>query len=603
MAQQIAVATGGDRGGNSALNAWMRALTMSAPISRNRFRTLPVVVEEQADKLGGTVALISEREQLSYRALADAANRYARWALDQGLAPGDVVSLIMPNCAEYMAIWLGITRIGGVVSLVNSNLRSEALAHSIELVQPRHIIVAGELADAVVAIRSRLAGIQIRAHGDGDHGFTRIDHEVSRFSGDRLEMTEYQAPSIDDLALYIYTSGTTGFPKAAKVSHFRVMQWSYWFAGMMEIGPRDRLYNCLPMHHSIGGVVALGAPLVVGSSVVIRRRFSAHRFWDDLTASDCTLFQYIGELCRYLVQSPPHPGEMAHRIRLCCGNGLRPEVWDRFKRRFRIPQILEYYAATEASFSLYNCEGKPGAIGKVPGFLAHRLSVALIVVDPESGAPTRDGAGFCVRCAVNQTGEAIGHIAAHRDGANGRFEGYVDRQASEQKLLRNVFVEGDTWYRTGDLMRRDQDGYFYFVDRLGDSFRWKGENISSGQVAEAISSCPGVVDALVFGVPVPGAEGRAGMAALVPGPEFDLIALRQHMAEHLPGYARPLFLRICDAFETTATFKPQKQEFARQGYDPALTSDALYLDDQIAGRFVQLDAALHERIRSGSVRL
>ena len=600
MSEDGEVATGRDDGGETPLKAWTRALSLTAPIARQRFRTLAAVVEDQADRSGDALALISERERLTYRALAGAANRYARWGLARGLGAGDVVCLVMANCAEYMAIWLGITRIGAVVSLVNTNLAGEALAYSINLVRPSHVIVAAEFAEAIAAIVPRLTGMRLWGHGDGPHGLPRIDREVGGLSGARLDGAEYRAPSLDDLALYIYTSGTTGMPKAAKVSHFRLMQWSHWFAGMMGIRPSDRLYDCLPMYHSIGGVVALGAPLVAGASVVIRRRFSAHRFWDDVTEWRCTLFQYIGELCRYLVQSPPHPRETLHQIRLCCGNGLRADVWERFQRRFAIPRILEYYAATEASFSLYNCEGRVGAIGRVPGFLTHRFAVALVRVDAESGTPIRGDDGFCVRCRADEIGEAVGRIGP--DGA-GRFEGYADDEASERKVLRNVFVEGDAWYRTGDLMRRDAEGYFYFVDRLGDSFRWKGENVSTGQVAEAIAACPGVIDALVYGVSIPGTEGRAGMAAVVVDEDFDLAALRRHMTKRLAGYARPLFVRICDALQTTATFKPQKHDLSRQGYDPVLTSDALYFDDRAAGRFVPLDAALHERIRSGDLRL
>ncbi len=405
-----------------------------------------------------------------------------------------------------------------------------------------------------------------------------------------------------DTALYIYTSGTTGLPKAAKVSHFRLMQWSHWFAGMMDTRSSDRMYNCLPMYHSIGGVVATGATLVNGGSVVLRQRFSASHFWDDVVEWNCTLFQYIGELCRYLVNSPPHPREAEHRLRLCCGNGLRPDVWDEFKRRFRIPQILEFYAATESNFSLYNCEGKPGAIGRIPSFLAHRIPVALIKFDIETGEPIRNEEGFCIRCSANEVGEAIGKIL---DGSSpgSRFEGYTDKEASDRKILRNVFVNGDAWFRTGDLMRRDESGYFYFVDRVGDTFRWKGENVSTTEVADTISAYPGVIEAVVYGVAIPGTEGRAGMAAIVVSEDFDLVAFRQHLAERLPEYARPLFLRIRCEIEMTATFKPKKQDLSREGYDPNITADAIYFDDRVRQSFVKLDAVLYERLQNGNVRL
>ena len=593
----------GDRR-NPSLKAWVRALEMTAPITRNTFFTFPVLIDTLADKFGAALALLSDEECLTYSALGEISNRYARWALGQGLALGDVVCLLMPNCPEYMAIWLGITRIGGIVSLVNTNLAGDSLAHSINIVDPKHIIVGAALADAFAAVLPRLTRrVKCWMHGPGDLSFARIDHEIQRGAGDRLHSSEYQSPSIDDRALYIYTSGTTGLAKAANVSHFRLMQWSHWFAGMMDTCPSDRMYNCLPMYHSIGGVVATGATLVNGGSVVLRQRFSANHFWDDVVELNCTLFQYIGELCRYLVNSPLHPREAEHRLRLCCGNGLRPDVWHKFKRRFRIPQILEFYAATEGNFSLYNCEGKTGAIGRIPAFLAHRLAVALVKFDTKTGEAIRNEEGFCIRCSANEVGEAIGKILTDRSSAGSRFEGYTDKEASGRKVLQNVFMTGDAWFRTGDLMRRDDKGFFYFVDRVGDTFRWKGENVSTTEVADTVSACFGVIEAVVFGVTIPGTEGRAGMAAVVVSHDFDLLLFRKHLAERLPEYARPLFLRIGREIETTATFKPKKQDFAREGYDPTVTADAIYFDDRARQAFVKLDAALYERIRTADVRL
>jgi fatty-acyl-CoA synthase len=510
----------------------------------------------------------------------------------------------MPNCPEYMAIWLGITSIGATVSLVNTNLMGESLAHSVNIVAPKHVIVGAELADTFAAVGQQLhPEVQCWVHGKSSYGFRRIDEEIQRCPSENLNSSERQPPSITDLALYIYTSGTTGLPKAAKVSHFRLMQWSHWFAGMMDTRRSDRMYNCLPMYHSVGGVVATGAALVNGGSVLIRQRFSASRFWDDIVEWDCTLFQYIGELCRYLINSAPHPLEMEHRIRLCSGNGLRPDVWDEFKRRFRIPQILEFYAATEGNFSLYNCEGKPGAIGRVPSFLAHRFPVALIKSDINTGEPVRSSEGFCLSCSANEIGEAIGKILDHSSGRGSNFEGYTDKDASNRKVLRNVFVNGDAWFRTGDLMRKDERGYFHFVDRVGDTFRWKGENVSTTEVAETISACPGVIEAVVYGVIVPGTEGRAGMAAVTTSRDFDMITFRQHLAARLPEYARPLFLLIREEIETTPTFKPKKQELVREGYDPAVTADAIYFNDRVSQSLVKVDAILYECLQTGDMRL
>jgi fatty-acyl-CoA synthase len=305
------------------------------------------------------------------------------------------------------------------------------------------------------------------------------------------------------------------------------------------------------------------------------------------------LFQYIGELCRYLVDAPPHPREAAHRLRLACGNGLRREVWEAFQHRFRVPQILEFYAATEANFSLYNCEEKPGAIGRIPSYIAHRFPVALVKFDVAAGAPVRSDHGFCVRCAPDEPGEAISRISDGAAELAGRFEGYSDPDASARKVLRGVFAAGDAWYRTGDLMRRDRGGYFYFVDRIGDTFRWKGENVSTVEIEGIIGSCPGAVEAAVYGVVVPGMEGRAGMATIVTGGGFD----------QLPDYARPVFLRVAEALALTGTFKLQKQHFSDAGYDPGATADALYVNDRQSGAFARLDAALYRRIQAGEVRL
>src|SRR5213593_4921906 len=377
---------------------WLRALELTAPITKTPHRILPTVIEELAETLGEAPALLSDREGLTYRTLAERSNRYARWALDANLAKGDAVCLFMPNRPEYLAIWLGVTRVGGVVALLNTNLAGSALAHCIDLVAPRHVIVAAELIAPFMTALPHLAGAAtIWVHGTGHDDFPRVDLDVDRRAGEPLGRADRRPPTIEDRALYIYTSGTTGLPKAASVSHFRLMQWSHWFAGLMDVRGGDRMYDCLPMYHSVGGVVAPGAALVGGASVVLREKFSARDFWRDVVGWDCTLFQYIGELCRYLLHTEPHPHENDHRIRMCCGNGLRPEVWNPFKERFRIPQILEFYDATEGNVSLVNVEGKPGAIGRIPPFLAHRFPATLVKYDAETDAPVRDARGFCVR--------------------------------------------------------------------------------------------------------------------------------------------------------------------------------------------------------------
>ena len=590
-------------GNISAAKAWVRALELTAPIARHPERLLPTVIAERAAQLGDAPALLSARECLTYRALIERANRYARWALHQGLRKGDCVGLFMPNRPEYMAIWLGISQAGVAVALLNTNLTGPSLAHCINIVAPKHLIVDASLCAALsTALPDITAPAMTWVHGASDSAFPRIDRAIERHAGEKLSDTERPSLTIEDRALYIYTSGTTGLPKAANVSHARLMQWSHWFAGMTDARETDRMYDCLPMYHSVGGVLAPGALLAAGGSVVVAERFSASHFWSDVVRWDCTLVQYIGELCRYLLHTEPSPHDSGHKIRLACGNGLRPDVWEAFQSRFRIPKILEFYAATEGGISLFNVEGKCGAIGRVPTYLAHRFAPALVRFDVEKEEPVRNEHGFCIRCGPNEVGEALGKIPDDPSNVGSRFEGYTSREASEKRILRNVFEPGDAWVRTGDLMRKDEKGFFYFVDRVGDTFRWKGENVATSEIAEVMVEFPGVKQANVYGVIVPGADGRAGMATLVTEPEFDLAAFRAHLVTRLPSYARPLFLRIRSEMEVTGTFKYTKTDLARQGYDPSATADVLYFNHPEREAFVRLDQALYDRIQAGEIR-
>ena len=587
------------------LRGALRALKMTTPIAKNRTRVFPNVIEELAEKFGDAPALISDRERLSYRMLAERSNRYARWALSQNLAKGDTVCLLMPNRPEYMAAWLGITRAGGVAALLNTNLIGPSLAHCIDIVQPKFIIAATELAPTLASAMPHLKSkAQIWAHGDGTN-HPRVDSAIETIPGDPLAASERRELNIDDRALFVYTSGTTGMPKAANINHYRVMLASCGFSGVMDTKPTDRMYDCLPMYHTAGGVVATGAVLMNGGSVVLREKFSAREFWDDIARYECTIFQYIGELCRYLVQAPANINETRHKIRLACGNGLRPDLWEEFKRRFRIPHILEFYGATEGNVNIFNFEGKPGAVGRIPWFVAHRFPTAVVKFDVEHQKPVRNEEGFCVRCDVNEPGEVIGKIMSKASRPGNRFEGYAAKSENENKILRDVFKTGDAWFRTGDLMRKDERGYFYFVDRIGDTFRWKGENVSTSEVAEAMNVFPGVKDANVYGVQIPGREGRAGMAAIVCDRErmCDLTALHAHLNSHLPEYARPLFLRIQNEIEVTGTFKQKKVDLVREGFDPAAISDPVYFNDPQARAFVRLDPTLYQRIGSGQVRV
>ncbi|MCP5412139.1 MAG: long-chain-acyl-CoA synthetase [Alphaproteobacteria bacterium] len=574
----------------SSSRAWLRALEMTARIEDAPARILPTVIAELGARFADAPALIGEAKSLSHAGLAARMNRYSRWALEEGIQKGDAVALMMANQPDYLAAWLGLTRIGAVVALLNTNLRGEGLAHAIAAARPRHLIAAWDLSQAV----GEALGALEKAPCCWWHG-EAFDVLLDTYDGAELADDEKRAVTLDDPALLIYTSGTTGLPKAARVSHRRVMNWTHWFAGMTGAGAHDRLYNCLPMYHSVGGVVACGAALLNGGAVIIREKFSARGFWRDVAESGATMFQYIGELCRYLLAQGG--GAPPHRLRLAVGNGLAADVWQDFQARFAVPQVLEFYAATEGNFSLYNAEGKAGAIGRIPPFLAHRFATAIVQFDDETQSPARGPDGLCIAVARGEAGEAIGKIA----GGNARFEGYTDAAASEKKILRDVFKPGDAWVRSGDLMRQDAQGFFYFVDRIGDTFRWKGENVATTEVAAVAASAPGVRAACVYGVAVPGQSGKCGMAALEVEQDFDPAAFRAHCAARLPAYARPLFLRLVEGLSFTETFKQKKHALAKEGYDPAAIADRLMADT--GQGFVPLDGALYARIKTGLIRL
>jgi len=599
--------------------AWTRALETVGRATRDPHRTLPRAVAQWAQRYGARPALVGEAESYSFEQLAHRLHQYARWALARGTRKGETIALMLRNRPEYVAIWLGLTRIGAVVALVPPDLRGAALAHALRACGAGAAIggfeaaealreagfagetwtlgEAGALGEARTLGETRTLGEartlgETRALGEGER---RLDEAVALYSGAPLGEDDATPVTLDDRALRIFTSGTTGMPKAAEVSHRKIVAWTHWFAGLAGLDETDRHYNCLPMHHSVGGVVAVGAPLVNGGACVIAPKFSASRFWDDVVGFDCTSFQYIGELCRYLTAAPTHIRERRAKLRLALGNGLAAPVWTDFSARFPQVRVLEFYASTEGNVWLYNVEGRIGALGRLPPYLAAKSPIALAAFDEDAQAPLRGPDGFCRACATDEAGEALGRIAG--DAAS-RFEGYSDPQATSKKILRDVFAKGDAWMRTGDLMRCDAEGFYRFVDRVGDTFRWKGENVACAQVCETLRRVPGVDDALVYGVKVPGHEGRAGMAAL--SGKFEWSAL-QTALKALPRWARPVFLRLTDEIARTETFKPRRALYAAQGFDPAASPDLLFIAD--GEGFRPLTQSAYDAVLSGALRV
>jgi fatty-acyl-CoA synthase len=373
------------------------------------------------------------------------------------------------------------------------------------------------------------------------------------------------------------------------------------FAGSTGALESDRIYQVLPLYHATGGLCAMGAGLLTGGSIVLRKKFSTTHFWQDIHDENCTMFVYIGELCRYLVNGPSDPLERSHKLRQAFGNGLRGDVWEDMTARFAIPNVLEFYGATEGNVSMFNFDGKAGAIGRVPKWLRKRFNARLVQFDVETEQPVRSASGLCIECGPDQVGECIGRIDASDSRTS--FTGYADKAATEKKILRDVFEKGDAWFRTGDLMRQDAEGYFYFIDRIGDTFRWKGENVSTGEVADRLAEAPGVLEANVYGVAVAGHDGRAGMASLTVDDDFDLAAFHAHVEACLPTYAQPLFIRLQRQIETTGTFKYRKVDQVADGYDPARIKDPIYFRNPVKKAWTKVTKAGFEKINEGGFRI
>ena len=563
--------------------------------------TISDILEDFARTRPRNIAILCDGKTYTYEALAEGANRYARWAIGQGIGKGDAVPLLMANRPEYLMAWLGIVKLGGVVALLNTNLRGDSLAHCIQSANGRHLIVGSELAEAYASAVPHMERHPILwATGGAVTGSEDLDAALAESSGTPLDRAVRNGLTTKDNAFYIYTSGTTGLPKAANFSHMRMLFMMFGFAGALGAGESDRMYNTLPLYHSTGGVCAVGVALTSGGSLILRRKFSAHEFWLDCMRLRPTFFQYIGELCRYLLNTPVSPIERHHCLRAITGNGLRPDIWPAFQKRFDIPKIIEFYGATEGNVGMLNYDGKVGAVGRIPGYMRSIAGTRIVKFDIGAEKPVRDARGFCVECEADEVGEAIGQI---RTAPGRNFEGYSKSADTSKKVLRNVFAADDAWFRTGDLMRRDKHGYFYFVDRIGDTFRWKGENVATSEVAHALAQVPTIREANVYGVAVPGCDGRAGMAALVVDAKFDPSPVAQMVSQSLAPYARPLFLRLQPEISVTGTFKQRKVELVSEGFDPDLIRDPLYWFNSESGGYERLDPVAYANIVQGRVRL
>jgi fatty-acyl-CoA synthase len=534
----------------------------------------------------------------------------AHWALAHGLRSGDAVALLMENRPEYVATWAGLAKVGVVAALINTNLTGAALRHALDAARTRTLVVGSECLDRVATVPADTPLAVWVAREPGDERSLPDDAlDLAADLGCRSARNPHpgvrdELRTGDDL-FYIYTSGTTGLPKAARFSHLRFLAMGELGAIGLQLGPDDVHYCALPLYHSAGGAMMVSSVLAAGATLALRRRFSARAFWDDCRRFGATSFQYIGEFCRYLLNQPERSDDRDHGVRIAIGNGLRAEVWEAFQKRFGIGKIVEFYGATEGNTVLVNLEGRVGYVGRIPfRFLSN---ARLVRFDVESESHVRDARSLCCECGPDEVGELVGRIPRDGDSLLGRFEGYTSKEETDRKILRDVFSTGDAWFRSGDLLRRDRQGWYSFVDRIGDTFRWKGENVSTQEVAETLAGYPGFEMVNVYGVSVPGHDGRAGMAAIVLGADrpdaFDGGAFYAFVDGALPRYAAPLFVRLVSEPEVTGTFKLRKVTLQKEGFDPERIADPLFVRDDEAGAYVRLGKETAEEIRSGARRI
>jgi len=521
------------------------------------------VFQDRAARYGGKVFIKFGDEQLTYRESNETVNRYAAVLAARGVGHGDVVGVMLRNSPQSVLLMLAVVKCGAVAGMLNYHQRGKVLAHSIGLLGARAVVAETDLIETIGESGADTTGLM---------------------TVDELQQLAVTAPTTNpaataavlakDKAFYIFTSGTTGMPKASVMTHYRWLRALAGFGGLgMRLTTDDTLYCCLPLYHNNALTVALSSVLNSGSALALGKSFSASKFWDEVIRYDATAFVYIGEVCAYLLNQPPKPTDRRHRVRVIAGNGLRPAIWDEFTNRFGIPRVCEFYGASEGNTAFLNVFNVDKTTGICPS------PIAFVEYDDESGEPKRGQDGRVHKVKTGQPGLLLSKVSSFQP-----FDGYTDKAATEKKLVRNAFKDGDVWFHTGDLMRSQGFGHAAFTDRLGDTFRWKGENVATTEVEAAVSTDSQVEECTVFGVEVPGAGGRAGMVAiqLKEGEEFDGKALASAAYGHLPAYAVPLFVRVAKTLAHTSTFKNQKVDLRKQGYRSADTGDdPLYV---LAGR-------------------
>ncbi|MGV0626395.1 long-chain-acyl-CoA synthetase FadD6 [Mycolicibacter minnesotensis] len=521
--------------------------------------SIGMVFQNRAARYGDRIFLRFGAQELTYRQANETVNRYAAVLAARGVGHGDVVGIMLRNSPDAVLMMLAVAKCGAVSGMLNYHQRGDVLAHSLGVLDATVLISESDLVDAIADCGAPITPLTIE------------DFQRMAATAPAGNPASVNAVLAKDTAFYIFTSGTTGYPKASVMTHYRWLRALATFGGIgLRLRGSDTLYCCLPLYHNNALTVAVSSVLNAGATLALGKSFSASRFWDEVIAADATAFVYIGELCRYLLNQPAKATDRAHKVRVIAGNGLRPEIWDEFTKRFGIKRVCEFYAASESNSAFLNVFNVPRSTGVYP------LPLAYVQYDPDTGAPARGADGWVRRVPSGQPGLLLSPV-----NRLSPFDGYTDPEDNEKKLVRNAFREGDCWFNTGDLMRPQGMGHAAFVDRLGDTFRWKGENVATTQVEAALSSDASVEECAVYGVQVPGTGGRAGMAAvkLRDGATFDGAGLAATLRDQLPSYAVPLFVRLVESMAHTTTFKSRKVELREQGYggEGAVIEDPLYV--------------------------
>ncbi len=578
--------------------AGMVGLALSKP---EKVNSIGLLLEKRARERPAAPALQAAGRTYSYSQFNAEANRFAHWLTSQGIGRGDTVAVMLENRPEALFAVAGIVKLGAIASMINTSQRGNVLVHSLTLVRPKLIIVGEELSDALREVIKEVAAgdaplcafLPDGSDAKAPDGWADLPDELA--TQPVLDPASTASITLGMPCFYIFTSGTTGLPKASVMSHLRWMKGMYGVGrAAVRVRPDDIFYCPLPLYHNNALTLSWGTAMGGGACLALARKFSASRFWDEIREHDATLFCYIGELCRYLLNQPAGPGDQAHRVRVCLGNGLRPDIWDTFKERFGIDHICEFYGASEGNLAFVNGFNMDRTAGFCP------LSFAVVKYDIDADAPVRGPDGHLLRVQPGESGLLICEVTERAT-----FDGYTDRAASEKKLFRDVFAPGDCWFNSGDLVRDQGFLHIQFVDRLGDTFRWKGENVATTEVEAALNAFPGIEHSVVYGVEIPGTDGRAGMACITVSADtdgFDFTALGRHLQGALPAYAVPLFLRCRPEQEVTGTFKYRKVELKKEAFDPQQVADPLYALLPGDAAFQPLDETLHTRILQGEIR-